>query len=96
MRKRSVRFRLLVLVAVLLAVAPRAWACPACFGGGDGSAVGDGMNTAILVMLGIVASVFAGIIAFILWMRRRSRVLFDRTPGAAYLNEFGLLQWKNS
>ena len=81
MRRFLLRPRLLALLGVALCAAPRAWACPACFGGGDGSAVVDGMNAAILVMLGILGTVFAGIIAFIFWMRRRSRVLFDRTAG---------------
>jgi heme/copper-type cytochrome/quinol oxidase subunit 2 len=93
--RRSRRFRITALGAAVAFPMARALACPSCYGAANGPMV-DGMNTAILVMLGIVGMVFAGIIAFIFWMRHRIRVMPDGTPGAAYRNEFGLLQWKNS
>ncbi len=84
-----------VLMVLILGVAPRAFACAACFGGANNATI-DGMNAAIWIMLAITISVFAGIVVFALAMRRRARALFDRTPGTAFLNEHGILQWKNS
>lgn len=88
------RLALLTVVGALL-LGRDAVACPACFGAASGPTI-DGMNAAILAMLGITGTVFGGIVVFAIFMRRRTRVIFDRTPGTAYLNEHGILQWKNS
>lgn len=49
-------------------------ACPTCYGA-PGSPMTDGMNMAILSLLGITGGVLTGVVAFFLYMRRRSMML---------------------
>ncbi len=72
--------------AALLALGPRAAAaCAVCYGAA-GSPMVDGMNNAILVLLGIVALVQGGLVALFFAIRQRSRDL-ERRRG-----EFEVLQ----
>ena len=48
-------------------------ACPVCFGASDAPAA-QGMNMAILVLLGVTGGVLAGFIAFIVYLARRARL----------------------
>jgi len=49
-------------------------ACPTCYGA-PGSPMTDGMNMAILSLLGITGGVLSGVVAFFLHMRRRSMTI---------------------
>lgn len=49
-------------------------ACPTCYGA-PGSPMTDGMNMAILSLLGITGGVLTGVIGFFLYMRRRTMML---------------------
>jgi len=69
-------------------------ACPVCYGAQD-SPMTAGMNTAIIVMLGITGFVLAIIVVFFLWMWRRSRQHCEQVSDTIYVNEKGLLQTKN-
>lgn len=75
-------------------------ACPSCYGAADGAMI-QGMNMAILAMLGITGCVLAAISSFFLMMRRRIRQLRNEcgtgTAGGnqPYVNEQGILQWNN-
>ncbi|MBI1805828.1 MAG: hypothetical protein HYR76_02105 [Ignavibacteria bacterium] len=79
------------------------WACPVCFGAND-SPMAAGMNTAILVMLGIIGFVLSMILTFFLIMWRRYKheksVLSDRTfiddrGNLQMKNEKGVVEWNN-
>ena len=62
-----------VLGAVLLvADGSSAWACPVCFGAAD-SPMTQGMNMAILLMLGILACVATGFVMFFVRLFKLSR-----------------------
>jgi hypothetical protein len=59
------------LVLLLLPADP-ALACPVCFGPADSPMV-DGVNIAILFLLGITGSVLGGFVAFFVHLARRAR-----------------------
>jgi hypothetical protein len=63
--------------AVWLALPEAAAACATCYGAAD-SAMTQGMNNAILFLIGIVGLVYVGIGKVILDFRRRSRKLSQK------------------
>ncbi len=69
-------------------------ACPVCYGAAD-SPMLDGMNVAIMVLLGITGTVLAGIGSFFIMMRKRSKILNDHSAGKAVVDKRGILQWNN-
>jgi hypothetical protein len=64
-------------VAILLALPHAVSACPNCYGNPDEAAT-QGMNFAILSLLGITSGVLVAFGAFFLQLRRRARSLHDR------------------
>ncbi len=69
-------------------------ACPSCYGAKD-SPMTAGMNTAILVMLGITGVVLSFIVAFFLMMWKRYRNQQKLVSDHTFVNEEGVLQSKN-
>lgn len=68
----SFSLRLLLALAVLLAVsAPDASACAACFGASD-SKLAQGMNAGIFALMGIIGSVLFAIAGFFWFIVRRA------------------------
>ncbi|RME50105.1 MAG: hypothetical protein D6795_10645 [Deltaproteobacteria bacterium] len=66
---------------ILFTLSPRLlWACPVCFGGADGP-VAEGVNMAILFLLGVTGVVLSGFIALILIIRHRSRACAEVAKG---------------
>jgi hypothetical protein len=76
------RYSVLALTAVVLV--PATHACATCFGRSD-SALAEGMNMGILVLLGVILSVLCAFAAFILYLSRRAALLAAGPvpPGAA-------------
>ena len=69
--------RVLVLAfaaMALVAVTQASMACPSCYGAPD-SSMTEGMNMAILSLLGITGGVLAGFVAFFVYLRKRARML---------------------
>jgi hypothetical protein len=73
----SFRAALGIALLWLAAAAPAALACATCYGDPD-AAVTKGMNGAILLLLGVVGLVYAGIVRVFLEFRRRARRLAER------------------
>jgi hypothetical protein len=71
--------QILIAVCVLafLTLSSAASACPSCYGNPDESAT-QGMNFAILSLLGVTSGVLVAFGAFFLQLRRRARSLHDR------------------
>ena len=69
---RSVSSFLIACVGVLMYARP-VWACATCFGAQD-SPQTQGMNMAILTLLGVTYTLFAAMLttAFVLWKRNRT------------------------
>jgi heme/copper-type cytochrome/quinol oxidase subunit 2 len=64
---------LLAALACAASLVPgAARACPSCYGSASGPVI-DGMNLAVLVMVGVTGGVFSWIIAFALRVARRER-----------------------
>lgn len=53
-------------------------ACPVCFGE-ENSSMTEGIRVAILTLMGVTGTVFAGIVTFALYMRKRSKLTLDGT-----------------
>ena len=67
-----------ILVVVGVVVAPcLAEACAVCYGAVD-SAMTEGMNNGILVLLGVIAAVQVGFVALFVSIRQRARQLRQR------------------
>src|SRR5438132_293978 len=86
--------RLPGVALLILTYCAAASSCPVCYGAAD-SPMNAGMNTAILVMLGITGFVLASIVGcfFLLW-RRAKRHQAILSPSLS-VNEHGMLQEKN-
>jgi hypothetical protein len=73
--------RIVCLVAVLVALSvgchDTGYACPNCYGDPE-SSMTDGMNMAIISLLGITGSMLALFAGFFLYLRRRFRLLNQR------------------
>jgi hypothetical protein len=61
------------VVAVVLALARPAMACPVCFGAPDSPQV-KGMQMGILALLGVTVVVLSAFAAFFLYLRRRQKL----------------------
>jgi len=65
-----------------------ALACGSCYGAADTPAT-NGMNFAILSMLGITGGVLAAITSFFLYLRKRARLYLATTDAHEMTNEKG-------
>src|SRR5258706_15774124 len=79
-------------------------ACPVCYGAND-SPMNAGMNTALMVMLGITGVVLAVISFFFVMLWRRHQRLRGQLSAQAYIDQQGVLrhndekgemEWNNS
>jgi hypothetical protein len=75
--KGKVVFAAAVLAALVLLGLQNGQACPNCYGDPQ-SPLTDGMNMAIVSLLGVTGGVLAGVAAFFLFLRRRLRLLNQR------------------
>lgn len=77
MTGRAMRFRgslIAALTALVVTGLPRVvLACPVCFSASD-SPMANGMNMAILVLLGITGGVLVGFATFFVYLMRRARM----------------------
>lgn len=70
-------YRMAVLIAIAFVVTfgmQNVIACPSCYGAPD-SPMTEGMNMAILSLLGITGGVLMSFVAFFVYLRRRARML---------------------
>ena len=70
-------------------------ACPSCYGAASGPQV-DGVNMAVMSMLGITGLVLSSAGAFFIMLWKRSKILNDHSTGESYLNDKGDIEWKKS
>ncbi|HWP81320.1 MAG TPA: hypothetical protein VNN76_01560 [Bacteroidota bacterium] len=64
------------VVGLLLVSYSYASACPVCYGQTD-SPMADGVNAAILVLMGITGSVLSVFVAFFMYIRKRSKLTLN-------------------
>jgi heme/copper-type cytochrome/quinol oxidase subunit 2 len=73
--------KILLLLALLLAVTPnRVWACATCYGASD-SPLAQGMNMGIMFLLACIGVVILGICVFFSYIIRRAAVLERKAAG---------------
>ena len=64
------------LLAVLAVLTPApAFACATCYGGDIDSPMTDGMNWGIFTLLGVVGTVLASFLTFLIYLIRKSEAL---------------------
>jgi hypothetical protein len=68
--RRHVGVLLLLLILQVTGICT-AISCPSCYGAED-SAATEGMNLAILSLLGVTSSVLVSVVAFFLYLRNRA------------------------
>lgn len=90
--KRNLLFSFISMAILTLIAAAGAFSCPVCYGAGESSRF-DGMNWAILAMVGITGAVLSGISAFFVAMRKRIRMHRD---GTLPVSSKGIVEWNNS
>jgi len=92
-----------IVLAALFSMHSAGIACPSCYGEAE-SPMTAGMNTAILVMLGIIGFVLSFIAAafFLLWKRGRQnslglsdKIFVDEHGSLKSKNEKGVVEWNN-
>jgi hypothetical protein len=84
-------FRISIPAALTLALSHAAAACPVCYGAND-SQMNAGMNTALMVMLGITGFVLGIITLFFGMLWRRHRRLRGQVSAQTYIDEKGVLR----
>lgn len=99
---KTIRISLFALAGILIA-AHGLVACPVCYGGPD-QPLAAGMNTAIIVMLGITGFVLSSIVGVFLVLWRRARrngaMLSDQLSvneqgNLEEMNQKGVIEWNN-
>ena len=75
--KRNMTIVCVLVVMLLLVLRLDTYACPNCYGDPE-SAVTEGMNMAIMSLLGVTGGVLVSIAGFFLYVRRRVRLLNQR------------------
>lgn len=78
---------------LMLGMGTTAVACPACYGDPN-SPMTAGMNTAIIVMLGITGAVLMMIAASFFFLYRRAKKMNKTISDQMYVNEQGILKEK--
>ncbi len=82
--------KLIVLLAVVaLLIQGSVLACGSCYGAADSSAT-NGMNFAILSMLGVTGSVLAAMTSFFLYLRKRARLYLAANDTQSQENNGGI------
>ncbi len=78
-RKRLVSMALAILIGLAwLLIAQPALACSVCVGGDPGSSMKQGLQAAVLVLLGVIGAVLTGLASLLLFWVRRSAQLEAR------------------
>ncbi len=72
----------IVCALCLVGAAATSQACPTCYGQAEGPMI-DGMNKAILAMIGIVGFVLTGFVALFVSLGRRARSYHEGTAASS-------------
>ena len=75
-KKRSLRISSLVgglILVGFLSGPQQILSCPVCYGANE-SSMFAGMNLAILTLIGITGTIFAGVVSFYFYMRKRIKM----------------------
>lgn len=75
MKNRMLVMSMVALVSILPDIAV---SCPVCFGD-KASAEVEGAKWAIVFLLGVTGTVLSGVVTFVLYMRKRGRMILDGT-----------------
>ena len=73
--KLSAKIMLMLPVALVLLAPSPAFACATCYGANIDSPMADGMNWGIFTLLGVVGTVLASFLTFLIYIIRKSEAL---------------------
>jgi hypothetical protein len=77
--KSSVKLAVAFVVMMALCIPSSVFACGSCYGAADSLAT-NGMNFAILSMIGITGGVLAAMTSFFLYLRKRAQLYLASDP----------------
>jgi len=89
------RISIAIFAGLVALSAKAANACPSCYGQAEGPVI-DGMNNAIMAMIGITGFVLSGFIAMFIAIAARQRRMGEQPGTESTINEQGVIEWKNS
>jgi hypothetical protein len=72
-------------VVMMISVVEIANACPVCYGDPQ-SSTSDGLTYAIVALLSITGGVLSGVVAFFVYVRKRSKLTLNGSVDAPSLN----------
>jgi hypothetical protein len=73
------------VVVLLVLISAQVFACPVCYVDAE-SPTADGLTYAIGVLIGITGVVLSGIVAFFVYMHKRSKLTLNGSVDAPSLN----------
>jgi len=83
MNRKSIAVGVLIIVSMMVVAALPVYACPVCYGAADAPS-NQGMNAAIMSLLGVTGSVLAAFVSMFLRIRKRTRALAqDHRPSTS-------------
>lgn len=85
---KKIATTIVLLAGGIFAFPHSASACASCYGAASGPQI-EGMNMAIMSMLGIVGLVLSAVASFFLMLRKRLKVLNDHSLSQSYMTEDG-------
>ena len=91
MKARALALFSLAIGGILLALPNVAFACGSCYGAAD-SPQTNGMNFAILSMIGVTGGVLTAMTSFFLYLRKRAKAYVDTVSGQETTIENGGLR----
>lgn len=65
----------MLVLGISFAAPSHAFACATCYGGNIDSSMADGMNWGIFTLLGVVGTVLAAFLTFLIYAIRKSEAL---------------------
>ncbi len=72
------RYCSMIIVALLSLIPEFLAACPSCYGAAD-APMTEGMNMAILSLMGVTGGVLVGFVSFFVHLRKRTRQFVERS-----------------
>ena len=67
--------KILLLLALAILAPSQVYACATCYGGNIDSPMADGMNWGIFTLMGVIGTVLATFLTFLIYIIRKSEAL---------------------
>ncbi len=79
--------KILLLLALVILAPTQVFACATCYGGNIDSPMADGMNWGIFTLMGVIGTVLATFLTFLIYIIRKSEALNAAAENAKKLSK---------